>query len=42
MVLWSNSTKNVNLVGQIVKKLLMKDIIISKLPKLGESVGESG
>ena len=39
---WSNSTENLNLVGQVTKKLLMKDIIISKFPKLGESMGVSG
>ena len=38
MVLWFNSTKNLNLVEQVVKKLSMKDIVISKLPKLGEAV----
>ena len=40
-MLWSNSAENLNLVEQIVRKLLMKDIVISKLPKPSESVGES-
>ena len=38
LTLWSNGTENLKLVGQIVKKLLMEDTVVSKLPKLGESV----
>ena len=38
--LWSNSTENFNLVGQIAKKLLVK-VVIFKMLKPGEFMGES-
>ena len=41
MVLWSNSTKNLNLVRQIVK-VINERLVISKLPRLGESLCVSG